>query len=363
MGTTKSGIVFDEYITMTTYDQVIEILDSLKENGITDIELVLNAWQKGWMEYENWGPDSHLGGKKGLKKLSEYVSTHPGINTYLAVDTVIATSDTKGLNEEEDVAYDGLNMEIAAGASDGSHWYLRNPYAIRQENKTFIDKLSDYASLGVAYTDLGQMAYADFNEWHPYIKSEAVDELMGTVADTINAGIRVASNGMNQYMFASSDYIYCLDEEPYGLSITDYAVPFMEMVLSGRVGFSSQSFGNLSYDLQTQKLKWIEFGSAPSFYLTYESALKLRNTGADGLFSSTFTDWEPELVSTYSEYRQNFSKILGVRMTGHEVLGIDERKVTYENGTVIYINYSDKDKVIEGVTVPAKNYVVTEEER
>lgn len=45
-------------------------------------------------------------------------------------------------------------------------------------------------------------------------------------------------------------------------------------------------------------------------------------------------------------------------MTGHEVLGLDHRKVTYENGTTIYINYSETEAVLEGVTVPGKNYVI-----
>ncbi|MCR5329948.1 MAG: hypothetical protein K6E62_02015 [Lachnospiraceae bacterium] len=360
MGTTKPGIVFDEYITMTTYDQVIEILESLKSKGISNVELVLNAWQKGWEDYENWGPDSHLGGKKGLKKLAEYADANADLNVYLATDMVIANSETSGLNEEEDVAYNGLNIEISAGSTDGKNWYLRNPYAIKQVNEAFLKKLEKYDAVGVAYMDLGKYAYADFNEWHPYIKSESVKELMGIFADTKKTGRLIASAGQNQYAFASSDYIYDMKEDPFGLSITDYAVPFAQMVLSGRLSYSSESAGNLAYDLQTQKLKWIEFGSAPSFYLTYESALKLRNTGNDRLFSSTFSDWEPEVVSVYDEYRRNFGKIFGVRMKEHEVLGPDYRKVTYENGYIVYINYSDKEAVIEGVTVPAKNYIVTE---
>jgi hypothetical protein len=183
---------------------------------------------------------------------------------------------------------------------------------------------------------------------------------MNTLADTVNAGRSIGSEGQNQYVLQSADYVYNMKDEPFGLSITDYEVPFAQMVLSGRISYSSESMGNLAYDLQTQKLKWIEFGSAPAFYLTYESALKLRNTGNDELFSSTFSDWEPVVAEVYAEYKQNFSKIFGVRMTEHKVLGLDYRKVTYENGCTVYINYSDNDAVLEGVNVPANNYVITE---
>ncbi|MCR5323221.1 MAG: hypothetical protein K6E85_08125 [Lachnospiraceae bacterium] len=360
MGTTKPGIVYDEYISMTTYDQVIEILEGLKAKGISDVELVLNGWQSNFNDFDTWGPDSHLGGKSGLKKLAEYAGENSGLNVYINTDMVLANSDTSGLDEEKDVAYNGLNTEISASSTDGKYWYFRNPNAIRERNTDFLDKLKKYSSINIAYSDIGCFVYADFNEWHPYIKSEAEKELMNTLADTAQAGRSIASSGQNQYVFQSADYVYNLKDEAFGLSITDYAVPFAQMVLSGRVSYSSESMGNLAYDLQTQKLKWIEFGSAPAFYLTYESALKLRNTGMDQLFSSTFSDWEPVMTEVYAEYRQNFSKIFGVRMTEHKVLGLDYRKVTYENGCAVYINYSDKEAVLEGVNVPAKNYVIIE---
>ncbi|MBP5330315.1 MAG: hypothetical protein J6Y89_00495, partial [Lachnospiraceae bacterium] len=360
MGTTKPGIVYDEYISMTTYDQVVEILESLKTKGVSDVELVLNGWQSNFADYDNWGPDSHLGGKSGLKDLAKYAQENKGLNVYLSTDSVLANSDTGGLDEEKDVAYNGLNTEISANSTDGKNWYFRNPYAIRERNTDFLDKLEKYSGLNIAYTDIGKYVYADFNEWHPYIKSESEKELMNTLADTVKAGRSIGSEGQNQYVLQSADYVYNMKDEPFGLSITDYEVPFAQMVLSGRISYSSESMGNLAYDLQTQKLKWIEFGSAPAFYLTYESALKLRNTGNDELFSSTFSDWEPVVAEVYAEYKQNFSKIFGVRMTEHKVLGLDYRKVTYENGCTVYINYSDNDAVLEGVNVPANNYVITE---
>ena len=69
MGTTKEGMVFDEYISMTTFDQVQEIMDTLSRSGVTSMEVVLRAWQKGYDEYEYWGPARQLGGTSGLNAL------------------------------------------------------------------------------------------------------------------------------------------------------------------------------------------------------------------------------------------------------------------------------------------------------
>ena len=112
-----------------------------------------------------------------------------------------------------------------------------------------------------------------------------------------------------------------------------------------------------------QKLQWIEFGSMPYFYLTYESALKLRDTYTDELFSSTYADWEPVMLETCKEFATNLASVKGQRMVGHEVVSHMVRKVTYENGVSIYVNYSDKAETVEGVTIQPKSYLVTGGER
>ena len=46
-------------------------------------------------------------------------------------------------------------------------------------------------------------------------------------------------------------------------------------------------------------------------------------------------------------------------MTNHEILSEDVRRVTYENGVVIYVNYSDNEQKADGFTIPANDYIVT----
>ena len=44
------------------------------------------------------------------------------------------------------------------------------------------------------------------------------------------------------------------------------------------------------------------------------------------------------------------------RIVGHEIRG-DLRKVTYDTGAVIYVNYGDSAAEWDGVSVPAGDYV------
>ena len=358
MGTTKGGMIFDEYVTMTDFDQVEEILGRLSEAGVNSTEVVLSSWMKGYDEYEYWGPASQLGGPIGMRNLNKYLETAPGNKVYLENAFMFASSETSGISETKDVVYDGLKLEVSATNMDGTIFYLVNPLAAYKRNLKFLDKLEKYDLFGVAYEDVGQYAYADFNEHAPFTKGQAVEQLRELLGSTAAKDRRVASRGANQYVYSYADYLFDLREESYGFSVTDYAVPFLEMVLSGNIPYSTEGAGNLSYDLQTQKLKWIEYGAIPYFYLTYESALKLRDTGYQRLFSSTYDDWEGVMLDTYNEFRDNLSCVYGVQMVNHAYLTEDLIRVDYANGIAIYINYGGQEAKADNVTVPAKSYVI-----
>ncbi len=358
MGTTKEGMIFDEYIPMTDFEEAQEIMERLKERGISDMEVVLKAWMKDYDNYEDWGPAKQLGGTGGLKDLNEYLSSSNNIHTYLENCIMFATSETSGVDEKKDVAYDGLNLEISASDFDGTIYYIMNPLAAYNRNNNFLDKLEKYDILGVAYDDVGQYAYADHNEQAPYLKSETVVRLRELLGASEGTGRNVAVLGANQYVYSYADYLYGLREDNYGLVITDYEVPFIQMVVSGLIPYSTEGAGNLAYDLQVQKLKWIEHGSLPFFYLTYESALNLRDTGYDALFSSTYADWEDIVVDTYKEFQENFSCVYGEQIVSHKILTDDVKCVKYGNGVSVYVNYGDEETTADGVTIPAKDYVV-----
>lgn len=361
MGTTKEGMVFDEYISMTNYAQVKEILERLKAAGVENLELVLEAWQDGYDNYEIWGPASSLGGKGGLKELNRYLESWSQARAYLGVDTMDATSKTKGLNEKDDVLYNGLDVQIAASDMNGLNYYYLNPQASFERNSRLLKKLGDYSRLGVAYETAGRYVYPDYNVERKngvFTKAQTVDKMREMLAATKESGRGVAVNGSNQYVYDRVDYLYNLREESYGLTISDYSVPFVQMVVSGLIPYTTEGAGNLAYDLQVQKLKWIEYGSLPSFYLTYESAQKLRNTDYDTLFSSTYADWEDIMLETYREFKDNLSVVYGQQMVKHEFLTDDLVRLKYANGVRVYINYGDAPAGADGISVPAKNYLV-----
>ena len=141
----------------------------------------------------------------------------------------------------------------------------------------------------------------------------------------------------------------------------DDAVPLVSMVLFGSVAISSDA-GNLSSDLQHTKLKWIEFGSLPTFELTEQSPTLLRDTDYNHLFTSENNKWSQTATEIYAEFAERLSSVSGAYMTDHETTDTGLVVLTYSNGTVVVLNYSDSDLTYETLTVNSKDYTVIEGE-
>ena len=358
-GAIKEGMVFKEYVPMTSFDEVSAITDDLMGAGIGNIDVTLTAWQQDGNYYsEYWPAAGKIGGSSGLKKLSKYLADHQNVDVYLEQDTTWVYDKTKKISETKDVVYDGMGTEISLEFFNGETGYLLNPAAAQRRNNALLKKLSKAPELNIAYSTLARYAYPDYNKENSFTKNETAEIYSEILKTTGETGRKTAVNGCNMYAFANADYVYGIPEEAFGLSITDYSVPFVEMVLSGCVPYATDGAGNLSYDLNYQKLKWIEYGSVPYFMLTYRSALDLRESNYADLFSSTYSDWRDDVIDTFNEIKGAVGFLYGKRLVSHEVLSEDTVRITYEDGTKIYINYDRVPRTCEGISVPAEGYTV-----
>lgn len=359
MGVTKEGMVFDEYVKMTSFEDLETIYERLKALGVTETKSVLRSWLPDGISYPDYWPVARqLGGKSGLADINAYAEANEGTDIYLENGLLLASSDNGGFSESDDVVYNGLNQTVTGGYT--TTYYLLNPQVAFERSDKFLKKIKNYLNIGVAYEDLGEMVYPDYNDNAVFTKGETAEKWREILANTQAKGHKAAADGMNQYTYTNVDYLYNTSEESFGLFITDASVPFVQMVISGMIPYSTDKAGNLSYDLDIQKLKWIEYGALPYFILTYEDALNLKETDFDSVFTSTYDVWEERVVEVYKEFQENFQKVYGQQMTMHEILGDGLVKVGYANGVTIYLNYNTETAEMEGHMVPQKSYVVIE---
>jgi len=63
-----------------------------------------------------------------------------------------------------------------------------------------------------------------------------------------------------------------------------------------------------------------------------------------------------EMKDFYGKLSDALKDVMNVPMQKHEILNEDVRKITYENGTIIYINRGDEEVLADGIRIPAKWY-------
>lgn len=159
-------------------------------------------------------------------------------------------------------------------------------------------------------------------------------------------------------MLKNASVLYDLPESNSGNSAMTCAIPFYQMIVHGSVPYCGTVPGNMASDYQTEKLKWIEYGSEPYFVLTYESSDLMKNTYVTDAYATDYEQWIEAAAECADEFSGKLAFTADSVMVSHEYLSDDLVRVKYDNGSSIIINYSSEEQTADGVDVPAEDYVV-----
>ncbi len=355
MGIKEKGLLFDEFKTVTTFDQAQKILEELEDNGVDTVELQLRGWTKNgyFTDPAMFPPSSKVGGKSGLKDLTAYAKDKD-IEVSLEANFLEARAESGGFNKRDDVVYLGNNSIFE---NYDETLFLMTPKAASSNLDDFIKEAKDYNINGISFYSLGQYLFYNYNTSNPTTQAECVDiwqEMLKKSQD--NFGKSIAQGG-NSYVIPVADKITDLPYEDSGYQLTTKGVPFYQIAVHGLVSYTGKA-GNLSSDMEKEKLKWAEYGYNPYFELTYSGSEDLMYTDYSTLFSSTYSDWIDDASEIYAEFNKDFKDIWAAQIDDHEEIQDDVFKVTYDNGKIVYVNYNDEKVTVDGVSIEAKDYTV-----
>ena len=155
-------------------------------------------------------------------------------------------------------------------------------------------------------------------------------------------------------------YISDLPTSGINLKVVDCYVPFIQLVLSGNIVYSTPVMNTNSHDMTAGMMKALETGSAMKFRFIAADTNELQNTVADNVFLAEYNTLKDNVAGLYAEYASVYEKIQGASLVDHEVFDLAGELVcvTYSNGVQLCLNYSENDAQVGGVKVPAGSYVV-----
>lgn len=353
MAIKEEGFIKDPTIVATSFDEAEAILGEMEELGIKDMKLQLRGWTKNgyYTDPVQFPVNKKIGGSKGLKNLLGYTK-EKNIQVYLASNFMEGREGAGGFNEQNDVIYLGNRLIWNAG-----DLYLLSPTASQDVYKKFEKDAEKYDIAGVGFLSLGEYLSYNYND-SDYITKAACREIWQNMLASSKEkfGSAIAEGG-NAYVLGNADIIMNVPTEDSGYQITTKSVPFYQMAVHGLAEFTGKA-GNLSSDLQRDKLKWVEYGYLPYFELTHSGSEELMYTDYNTLYSSTYSAWMEEAASIYKEFNENLTEVRNAYMVGHEEVAANVYKVTYSNGYTVYVNYNDENVTVDDKTIEAEAYMV-----
>lgn len=357
MGVKEKGMLFDVFKTATSFEQAQTIIDYFRDAGVENMDVQLKAWMKNGYNSQpvQFPPASDLGGKKGLNKLAAYAADN-NQRLSLIVDFVEANSKAGSFSERNDVVYLG-NKGILTNEKESR--FLLEPMVVKKNFDSFVKASDGFGLGGIELSNIGNSVLYNYKEGSVRTAGEAVAiyrEMLMALKEKYGYA---AVQGGNTYVTPYVDKVTDIPDRDNGYQLTTKTVPFYQIVFHGILDYTGTA-GNLTSDLQKEKLKWVELGYMPYYELTYTGSEILMDTAYSNLYSSGYKEWGQNLIDNYMEFSQNLQGIWNETIQSHEELQEEVYRVIYSNGTAIYVNYTDAPVTVESVTVEAMDYAVKE---
>lgn len=356
-------------LKMTTYNEASDMIKELYNDGFKNMSVKLSGWCNGGVSQKllkHVRTISDLGSKSDLQNVSK-TANDLGVKLYLNGSTAY---------ERQSKIYDGFityrdAAKLISKERARLHPYSAVTYAEAEWAKDYFLLHTDLANkmadnleaacneynAGISYEDIGQDLSSDFYKKKPYSREAVLkleEERLKRVNDA-NNGIMV--NMGNDYAVPYANMVTNMDLQGNAYTILDECIPFYQLAVHGYVNYTGFPLNDSGDDV-LELLHSAEYGAGLSFTTMRETAFALQKTLYTEYYGADYGAWHDRMVSTYDRYNKELGHVFNQEMTGHKNLTETLSLTEYADGTKVYVNYDFADTDADGVTVPARDYLV-----
>lgn len=364
------GVPVSKPLKLTGYEEGVEILDQLKQDGMQNMSVKLSGWMNGGVEQkilQDVDLIAELGGKRGYNRLVDYTTQNQiplfldGVTNYAYNSNVFdgfwtVRDAARFVSKENAELYEYNPITYGKRESGDSYYLLKGAVIDRMAQN--LTQQARKSQVNVSFQDIGSQLSSDFNQKSFVSRQAALQQQAERLRSIRDSGTDIMINMGNDYAIAYCDLVTNMDLTGSEYTIIDETVPFYQMAVHGYVNYTGESL-NLAQNYEEELLKSAEYGAGLSFTLMKESAFALQNTMYSQYFGASFDGWHSKMLEIYNRYNEELGHIYRQRMVNHEILEKKLTCTTYEDGTRVYVNYSYKACTTEdGIQVPARDYMV-----
>ncbi|MEG0950549.1 MAG: DUF5696 domain-containing protein [Niameybacter sp.] len=293
--------------TFTTVAQARSIVEDLVKEGIGPLAVKLIGFgQKGLdgVPTKAFKLNKDLGTQKELEAFVEWTKAN-NVALYIDVDPQYAYNPSllDGFSKSKHTSYlitneygesypywpNTLQMNKLEKPS-----YILNPPTVAKSICENNEAIKQYDTVGLSLSGIGNNLNSDFQKKVP-IDRENTKKIVEEAIKGIYGNQSMTTNGANAFILPYVDHVMRVPvlKEPF--DSVDQAIPFLQMVLNGRVGYSDIPV-NLSSNSEDFVRESIDAGAGFTYVLTGEPNKSMRKTTHPEYYSTQYETWKSDIL-------------------------------------------------------------------
>ncbi|MCR4875597.1 MAG: hypothetical protein K5922_00325 [Clostridiales bacterium] len=364
-----AGMPVKKVIPVTSFRQGREILERLRDGGVRNLAIRYAGWLKGGVKQKvltGVRVLNELGGEKGAEELIR-TAGESGIPLYF--DGITAFAYDSGLLDGYMAYRDAarhITREVAEITPYSPIYYTEDDYLdpftlvhpdyAKSNASRLISWLKDKGAQGISFRDIGCMLSADYDPNRVTNREQVREMNIGTLAEAKEAGEKIMVKEGFDFTLPYADLVTDMDLSGNRYVLLDEFIPFYQIAIHGMVDYTGPSL-NTNGDYRTELLRSVEYGAGLNYTFMAEDASATQETSYTGLNGTSFSAWEEEMMRTVLRYQREAAGLNRQKIVGHRKLSGQVTATTYEDGTVVYVNYGQETSQGE-VQVPARDYLI-----
>ena len=312
---------------LTTFENVISMMEYFGENGINNQKYVLTGFGNGTMTktyyptYVDW--DGTLGGSSGMKKLIAYANENGyliypnydfmnvgafSLSYSLAKYTAKTMSGRYATIREyeyvmQDFGRDGLANIVSANA-------------LSEIYRKFSRSYNKYNVGALAAKTVGYEINSDFDNEDPIMREDSKYYISQFLKAAKEDNGHLLVSGGNAYTVPYATDIIELPLDNSGYAISSYSVPFLGIVYHGYKDYAGRAV-NMEGDTKYAVLKALENGSGLYFILSYQNTSLVKTSTISKYYSMNFDTLKEDVVKYYGVINEAIGDMQNAKITAH----------------------------------------------
>ncbi|MBQ7974971.1 MAG: hypothetical protein IJ300_04720 [Clostridia bacterium] len=362
-----AGIPYTTELVTTSFDETKNMVEWFSEQGIDNIWLKLNGANKRGLFAQAPGDfeiSNKAGGKDGYKNLKDYcdeIKAQMFLNVNLPFYYDDKTGDSYKSNKDTARQLDQKKVQVYLNEKSTMAKRTDLPTLEVVSSDKFLKYAENYTKIsqtlgsGISVGELTRTLNSDFTQGS-YISRTVAKNTVKESLCQLQGQYNILAENPAAYAL---NLIYGIEKLPLsssGYEIFERDIPLIPLALHGKISYTS-TYWNSQTDMQKARLKAIEYGSGISYRFAYNIDKEAMNGHNSFLYNVDYTLWKETAAENYRYVSEALKGLNNVPIKSHKYISENVVKATYENGTVIYINYSDEAVVVDGLTINSESYL------